>query len=125
MEPPEPEPEPLPAVLNAEGSAAAVQASTATLASDLASDVTGATPAELAAVTSMQTTNGDDAYYPPEMILRFLRAENLDPVKASASLEAHVVWREKWQPDSIKSSDVEGPAATITFSNRRVDRNVG
>lgn len=58
-----------------------------------------------------------DPYLTYDLLLRFLRARNLDLNKTNKMLKGHLEWREKWKPDEITQEDI--PTA-LTGGNWRI-----
>ena len=68
-------------------------------------DVSGLSAEESAALSSMRE-NAELSFAADEMVVRFLRARDLDVSRATEMLMAHQPWREQWKPETITIADL-------------------
>lgn len=80
----------------------------------LRSDNTG-TSEELSLVQSIEDAADTDGRFSSDVILRFLRANDLNVQKSVESLKRHAAWRDKWQPDSILISHLQSAMDSGTW----------
>eukprot|EP01052_Picozoa_sp_SAG31_P005390 SAG31_NODE_236_length_19594_cov_7.018620_16_plen_124_part_00 len=81
----------------------------------LRSDNPPGTSEELSLIQSVEDASDTGGRFSSDIILRFLRANNLDVQKSAESLKRHAAWREKWQPDSIRISDLQSAMDSGTW----------
>ena len=68
-------------------------------------DLSSLSAEESTALSTMRENPGL-SFAPDEMVLRFLRARDLDVSRATEMLMAHKPWREQWMPHAITIADL-------------------